>query len=88
MQRGLPCNPQPHSHPPGSIFVCYCGRQTTLNTMKEETDALTRENDKAKANEQRIRENLVNTLTRKFMEVVKEYQKRQQVRCGSNVHWL
>ena len=49
--------------------------------MKEETDTLARENDKAKANEQRIRENLVNTLTRKFMEVVKEYQKRQQVRC-------
>ena len=52
--------------------------------MKEETEALARENDKAKANEQRIRENLVNTLTRKFMEVVKEYQKRQQVRRISN----
>jgi len=52
--------------------------KTILNTMKEETDTLARENDKAKANEQRIRENLVNTLTRKFMEVVKEYQKRQQ----------
>lgn len=52
--------------------------KATLAAMQAETEQLAQEGDKLKANEQRIRENLVNTLTRKFVEVVKEYQKRQQ----------
>lgn len=49
-----------------------------LQTMMEETAAIKDENDKSKENELRIRENLSNTLSRKFVETVKEYQKRQQ----------
>jgi len=44
----------------------------------EETAAIKAESDRSKDNELRIRENLANTLSRKFVEVVKEYQKRQQ----------
>lgn len=49
-----------------------------LQTMMEETKSIKAENDRSKDNELRIRENLANTLSRKFVEVVKEYQKRQQ----------
>jgi t-SNARE complex subunit (syntaxin) len=42
--------------------------------MLDETAAIKAEGDKNKDNELRIRENLSNTLSRKFVEVVKEYQ--------------
>lgn len=49
----------------------------TLDDMKAET-ARIKSSSGSEQNELRIRENLVNTLTRKYVETVKEYQKRQQ----------
>jgi len=48
-----------------------------LQRLKEDTDKL-KTSGKAKQSEIRIRENLVNTLTRKFVDVIKEYQNAQQ----------
>lgn len=45
-----------------------------LQRLKEETDSLKKT---AKANDIRIRENLTTTLTRKFVDVMKEYQNAQ-----------
>lgn len=49
----------------------------TLKRLKDETEAASKAKT-AKDSELRIRENLVNTLTRKFVEVMKEYQTAQQ----------
>lgn len=49
----------------------------TLKKLKDETDKATQDKS-AKDSELRIRENLVNTLTRKFVDVMKEYQAAQQ----------
>ena len=49
-----------------------------LTRLKEETDRLKTQNGPKDANALKIRENLVNTLTRKFVEVMKEYQNAQQ----------
>lgn len=46
-----------------------------LQRLREETENLLKANPKAKNSpEIRIRENLVNTLTRKFVDVMKDYQ--------------
>mmetsp|Transcript_36373 Transcript_36373/g.49205 ORF Transcript_36373/g.49205 Transcript_36373/m.49205 type:complete len:302 (-) Transcript_36373:227-1132(-) len=58
----------------GSVEKC----KDLLHKMREETKEKT-ENNTLSPNEQRIRQNLINTLTRKFAEVTKDYQKRQQV---------
>ena len=51
----------------------------TLADMAEATNQLKEKAKKAgEVNELRIRENLQNTLSRKFVETVKDYQKRQQ----------
>jgi t-SNARE complex subunit (syntaxin) len=47
-----------------------------LKTLREDTDAL-KEKPGSKQSEIRIRENLTNTLTRKFVDVMKEYQNAQ-----------
>ena len=47
-----------------------------LQKLREETEQL-RSTNAAKISELRIRENLVNTLTRKFVDVMKEYQNSQ-----------
>lgn len=48
-----------------------------LQKIREETEQLKAQNG-AKPSELRIRENLSNTLTRKFVDVMKEYQTAQQ----------
>ena len=48
-----------------------------LQRLKEETDAL-KSDTRTKASELRIRENLTNTLTRKFVDVMKDYANAQQ----------
>jgi len=52
--------------------------KNTLKALVEETEKLKLAHDAKQANELRIRENLGSTLSRKFVEVVKEYQKKQQ----------
>jgi t-SNARE complex subunit (syntaxin) len=47
-----------------------------LKNLREDTDAL-KEKPGSKQSEIRIRENLANTLTRKFVDVMKEYQNAQ-----------
>eukprot|EP00596_Hydrurales_sp_CCMP1899_P009132 CAMPEP_0119036560 /NCGR_PEP_ID=MMETSP1177-20130426/4350_1 /TAXON_ID=2985 /ORGANISM="Ochromonas sp, Strain CCMP1899" /LENGTH=169 /DNA_ID=CAMNT_0006996619 /DNA_START=167 /DNA_END=673 /DNA_ORIENTATION=- len=47
-----------------------------LKKLRDDTDAL-KDNPKAKQSEVRIRQNLANTLTRKFVDVMKEYQNAQ-----------
>ena len=49
-----------------------------LTRLKEETDRLKNNNGPKDANALKIRENLINTLTRKFVDVMKEYQNAQQ----------
>ena len=49
-----------------------------LTRLKEETERLKSQNGPKDANALRIRDNLVNTLTRKFVDVMKEYQNAQQ----------
>lgn len=50
-----------------------------LQGLREETDKIKESKDAGKqAAEIRIRENLVNTLTRKFVEIMKDYQNVQQ----------
>jgi len=50
-----------------------------LQALREETDKVKESKDAGKlASEIRIRENLVNTLTRKFVEIMKDYQNVQQ----------
>lgn len=50
-----------------------------LQALRDQTDELKRSRDAGKqAAEIRIRENLINTLTRKFVELMKEYQNVQQ----------
>ena len=50
-----------------------------LQRLREDTERLKTSKDAAKqVSEIRIRENLVNTLTRKFVDVMKEYQNVQQ----------
>lgn len=49
-----------------------------LQKLKEQTDSLKEQRGKGGAAELRVRENLVTTLTRKFVEVMKEYQAAQQ----------
>lgn len=48
-----------------------------LQKVRTDTEKL-KEDGKVKASEMRIRENLQNTLTRKFVDVMKEYQNAQQ----------
>eukprot|EP01041_Mallomonas_annulata_P005452 gene5452-10959_t len=48
-----------------------------LQRLRDETEKL-KTTGGAKQSELRIRENLVNTLTRKFVDVIKEYQNAQQ----------
>ncbi|CAM9299004.1 unnamed protein product, partial [Phaeothamnion confervicola] len=50
--------------------------KAALQAMREETNKLKR-SAKAKPAEIRVRENLQNTLTRKFVDLAKEYQNRQ-----------
>lgn len=52
--------------------------KATLQTIQDETEIMKKEKTTANSNELRIRENLINTLSRKFVEVVKEYQQKQQ----------
>jgi t-SNARE complex subunit (syntaxin) len=52
--------------------------KATLQSIQDETDEMKAKQNKSKASELRIRENLMNTLSRKFVEIVKEYQQRQQ----------
>ena len=47
-----------------------------LKNLREDTEALKKKPD-SKQSEIRIRENLANTLTRKFVDVMKEYQNAQ-----------
>jgi len=47
-----------------------------LKLLREETDVL-KANPQSKASDIRIRENLVNTLNRKFVDVIKDYQTAQ-----------
>eukprot|EP01006_Ploeotia_vitrea_P006511 TRINITY_DN13410_c0_g1_i1.p1 TRINITY_DN13410_c0_g1~~TRINITY_DN13410_c0_g1_i1.p1 ORF type:complete len:309 (-),score=21.07 TRINITY_DN13410_c0_g1_i1:97-1023(-) len=50
-----------------------------LQHLREDTDTMKTSNDSnVKQADIRIRENLVNTLTRKFVDVMKEYQNAQQ----------
>lgn len=49
----------------------------TLQFLREETDRLKESPDTKSTPEVRIRDNLVNTLTRKFVDVMKEYQNAQ-----------
>jgi t-SNARE complex subunit (syntaxin) len=49
-----------------------------LQALREQTERLKTSSGHRDANELRIRENLVNTLTRKFVDVMKEYQNAQQ----------
>lgn len=49
-----------------------------LQRLREQTERMKSSNSPQDANELRIRDNLVNTLTRKFVDVVKEYQNAQQ----------
>jgi t-SNARE complex subunit (syntaxin) len=50
-----------------------------LQKMRDDTAALLSDNKPStKASELRIRDNLSNTLTRKFVDVMKEYQNAQQ----------
>ncbi|CAM9394489.1 unnamed protein product, partial [Hapterophycus canaliculatus] len=48
-----------------------------LQAMREETEAMKKDPARAKPSEIRVRENLQNTLTRKFVDVAKDYQNRQ-----------
>lgn len=48
-----------------------------LQAMREETELLKRVPARAKPSEIRVRENLQNTLTRKFVDLAKDYQNRQ-----------
>ena len=48
-----------------------------LQSMREETDVLKKDPSRAKPSEVRVRENLQNTLTRKFVDLAKDYQNRQ-----------
>lgn len=53
--------------------------KTLLQKLREDTERLKSSKDAANnVSDIRIRENLVNTLTRKFVEVMKEYQTAQQ----------
>ena len=54
----------------------YIMKLSIIVSLGEETDSL--KSGDAKASELRIRKNLVNTLTRKFVDVMKEYQNAQQ----------
>mmetsp|Transcript_1263 Transcript_1263/g.1709 ORF Transcript_1263/g.1709 Transcript_1263/m.1709 type:complete len:325 (-) Transcript_1263:221-1195(-) len=59
---------------------CATAAKTTLTSLREETDRMKQEaqaNNNKQTPEIRIRDNLVNTLTRKFVEVMKEYQNAQ-----------
>lgn len=49
-----------------------------LQTLREDTERQKTSTSSGEKNEIRIRENLVNTLTRKFVEVMKAYQNSQQ----------
>jgi t-SNARE complex subunit (syntaxin) len=48
-----------------------------LQRLREDTDNMKKEGASKQTPEVRIRENLVNTLTRKFVDVMKEYQNAQ-----------
>eukprot|EP00752_Nemacystus_decipiens_P006007 g5425.t1 len=48
-----------------------------LQAMREETEAMKKDPARAKPSEVRVRENLQNTLTRKFVDLAKDYQNRQ-----------
>ena len=49
-----------------------------LQSLREETERQKTSTNSGEKNEIRIRENLINTLTRKFVEVMKAYQNSQQ----------
>jgi len=49
--------------------------KTLLQRLREETESL--KNKGSKVSDTRIRENLVNTLTRKFVDIMKDYQNAQ-----------
>lgn len=48
-----------------------------MQAMREETEAMKKDPARAKPSEVRVRENLQNTLTRKFVDLAKDYQNRQ-----------
>ncbi|CAM9296668.1 unnamed protein product [Ectocarpus sp. 12 AP-2014] len=48
-----------------------------LQAMREETEVMKKDPSRAKPSEVRVRENLQNTLTRKFVDLAKDYQNRQ-----------
>lgn len=50
-----------------------------LQVMREETEAMKKDPSRAKPSEVRVRENLQNTLTRKFVDLAKDYQNRQVI---------
>lgn len=56
-----------------------------LQVMREETDAMKKGSSRAKPSEVRVRENLQNTLTRKFVDLAKDYQNRQVIGGSSKV---
>ena len=49
----------------------------TLQRLKEETDSMKISANSEQTSEIRIREDLTDTLTRKFVDVMKEYQNAQ-----------
>jgi t-SNARE complex subunit (syntaxin) len=53
------------------------GAKQLLQRIREETDKMKSADAKKQTPEVRIRENLMNTLTRKFVDVMKEYQNAQ-----------
>ena len=57
---------------------CASRAKQLLQRLREDTERQKSVSGKVNVNEIRIRENLVNTLTRKFVDVMKEYQNAQQ----------
>lgn len=85
-------NTIPPPRPPPTQYVCYPLLTSTnnrvahakglLQAMREETEAMKKDPSRAKPSEVRVRENLQNTLTRKFVDLAKDYQNRQVTRGG------
>lgn len=75
----VPTTPLPCEHP-----LCGCRTNNIvahakglLQVMREETEKMKRDPALAKPSEVRVRENLQNTLTRKFVDIAKDYQNKQ-----------
>lgn len=75
------------SHPSAPVFSPLVRLRSTnnrvahakglLQAMREETETMKNDPSRAKPSEVRVRENLQNTLTRKFVDLAKDYQNRQ-----------